>query len=80
MEESLLSKVMAERQGCFGIYEENMRSIRGRFVVTDYYLLKLYRNKYIATNEFIKGEFYFVLVRAESLSSFDSCVNNAANT
>ena len=72
MEESLLSKVMAERQGCFGIYEENMRSIRGRFVVTDYYLLKLYRNKYIATNEFIKGEFYFVLVRAESLSSFDS--------
>lgn len=80
MEESLLSKVMAERQGCFGIYEENMRSIRGRFVVTDYYLLKLYRNKYIATNEFIKGEFYFVLVRAESLSSFDSWLQDNGAT
>ncbi len=72
LEETLLSKIMADRQGCFGIYEENMRSIRGRFVVTDYYLLKLYRNKYIATNDFIKGEFYFVLVRVESLSSFES--------
>ena len=67
-----LSIVMADKQGYFGIYEENMRSIRGRFAVTDYYLLKLYRNKYIATNEFIKGEFYFVLVRTESLPSFDS--------
>lgn len=72
MEESLFSKVMADKQGYFGIYEENMKSIRGRFVVTDYYLLKLYRNKYIATNDFIKGEFYFVLVRVESLLSFDS--------
>lgn len=72
MEESTLSKIMADKQGCFGIFEENMKSIRGRFVVTDYYLLKLYRNKYIATNDFIKGEFYFVLVRVESLSSFDS--------
>lgn len=71
MEESTLSKIMADKQECFGIYEENMKSIRGRFVVTDYYLLKLYRNKYIATNEFIKGEFYFVFVRVESLSSFD---------
>lgn len=67
-----LSMVMADKQGYFGIYEENMKSIRGRFAVTDYYLLKLYRNKYIATNEFIKGEFYFVLVRTESLPSFDS--------
>ena len=67
-----LSIVMADKQGYFGIYEENMRYIRGRFAVTDYYLLKLYRNKYIATNEFIKGEFYFVLVRTESLPSFDS--------
>ena len=72
MEESTLSNIMTDKQGCFGIYEENMKSIRGRFVVTDYYLLKLYRNKYIATNDFIKGEFYFVLVRVESLSSFDS--------
>lgn len=71
MEESFLSKIMADKQGCFGIYEENMKSIKGRFVVTDYYLLKLYRNKYIATNDFIKGEFYFVLVRVESLSSFE---------
>lgn len=67
-----LSMVMADKQGYFGIYEENMKSIRGRFAVTDYYLLKLYRNKYIATNEFVKGEFYFVLVRTESLPSFDS--------
>ena len=72
LEESILSKIMADKQGCFGIYEENMKSIRGRFVVTDYYLLKLYRNKYIATNDFIKGEFYFVLIRVESLSSFES--------
>lgn len=72
LEESLLSKLMADKLGCFGIYEENMNSIRGRFVVTDYYLLKLYRNKYIATNDFIKGEFYFVLVRVESISSFES--------
>lgn len=72
MEESTMSKIMADKQGYFGIYEENMKSIRGRFVVTDYYLLKLYRNKYIATNDFIKGEFYFVLVRVESLSSFES--------
>lgn len=72
MEESTMSKIMADKQGYFGIYEENMESIRGRFVVTDYYLLKLYRNKYIATNNFIKGEFYFVLVRVESLSSFES--------
>lgn len=72
IEESLLSKVMANKQGCFSIYEENMKSIRGRFVVTDYYLLKLYRNKYLATNNFVKGEFYFVLVRTESLESFDN--------
>lgn len=81
LEESLLSKIMADKQGGFGIYEENMKSIRGRFVVTDYYLLKLYRNKYIATNDFIKGEFYFVLVRVESLSSFESWLqsNEAVN-
>lgn len=81
LEDSLLSKIMADKQGCFGIYEENMKSIRGRFVVTDYYLLKLYRNKYIATNDFIKGEFYFVLVRVESLSSFESWLqsNEAVN-
>ncbi|MCQ2337628.1 MAG: hypothetical protein MJ001_01705 [Paludibacteraceae bacterium] len=81
LENSFLSKIMADRQGCFGIYEENMKSIRGRFVVTDYYLLKLYKNKYIATNDFIKGEFYFVLVRVESLSSFESWLqSNGADT
>lgn len=81
IEEPLFSKVMADKQGCFGIYEENMKSIRGRFVVTDYYLLKLYRNKYIATSNFIKGEFYFVLVRTESLSSFNSWLqSNEATT
>lgn len=72
IEGSILSNVLADRQGSFGIYEENVKSIKGRFVVTDYYLLKLYRNKYIATNEFIKGEFYFVLVRNEALSSFET--------
>ena len=72
LEEALISKIMSDKQGSFGIYEENIKSIRGRFVVTDYYLLKLYRNKYIATNDFIKGEFYFVLVRTESLPSFNS--------
>lgn len=72
IEKSVLSRVMADKLGYFGIYEENAKSIRGRFVVTDYYLLKLYRNNYIATNCFIKGEFYFVLVRSESLMSFDS--------
>lgn len=81
MEESFFYRVMADKHGCFDIYEENMKSIRGRFIVTDYYLLKLYRNKYIATNDFIKGEFYFVLVRAESLSSFDSWLkSNGATT
>jgi hypothetical protein len=30
-----LSMVMADKQGYFGIYEENMKSIRGRFAVTD---------------------------------------------
>lgn len=79
--EEFLSMVMADKQGCFGIYEENMKSIKGRFVVTDYYLLKLYRNKYIATNDFIKGEFYFVLVRTESLLSFNSWLqSNEATT
>lgn len=81
IEDSNLSNIMADKQGYFGIYEENIKSIRGRFVVTDYYLLKLYRNKYIATNDFIKGEFYFVLVRTESLSSFDNWLqSNGAAT
>lgn len=80
IEESTLSKVMADRQGCFGIYEENAKSIKGRFVVTDYYLLKLYRNKYIATNDFIKGEFYFILVRVDSLSTFEDWLESNGAT
>ncbi len=48
-------------------------------MVTDYYLLKQYKNKYISTNEFVKGEFYFAVIRNEALDKFQSWIlsNNA---
>ena len=74
-----ISSIFKNREGTYGIYEVNERTMKGRFVVTDYYLLKQYKNKYISTNEFVKGEFYFAVIRNEALDKFQSWIlsNNA---
>lgn len=62
--------IFASRQNTYSIHEKADKSLRGRHIVTDYYLLRQYKNKYIATNEFIKGEFYFVLIRNDATDDF----------
>ena len=64
------TNIYAARQNTYSIHEEADKSLRGRHIVTDYYLLRQYKNKYIATNEFIKGEFYFALIRHDATDDF----------
>lgn len=76
-EEAIVNDIFDK--GVFSIYEKDVNSIKARFVVTDYYVLKVYKNKYVATNEFAKGEFYFVILRNSSIDSFSNWLkgNNA---
>lgn len=71
--------IFAPRQNTYSIHEEADKTLRGRHIVTDYYLLRQYNNKYIATNEFIKGEFYFTLIRRDATDEFSTWLtgNNA---
>lgn len=64
------TNIFASRQNTYSIHEEADKSLRGRHIVTDYYLLHQYKNKYVATNDFIKGEFYFVLIRHDAADDF----------
>lgn len=66
-----LSSIFANRQGYYCIHEENDKSLNGRHVVTDYYILRQYKNKYIATNEFVKGEFYFAIIRHDAANDYN---------
>lgn len=79
LEDSEIKLIFASRQGVYGIHENFDTSLKGRHVVTDYYILRQYKNKYIATNEFIKGEFYFAIIRHEAADDFASWLkaNNA---
>lgn len=65
-----LKSIFAVRQGAYAVHEESDSTLKARHVVTDYYILRLYKNRYIATNEFVKGEFYFVVVRHEAANDF----------
>lgn len=66
--------IFQNRQGSYGIHEENEKTMKARFVVTDYYLMKQYKNKYISTNEFVRGEFYFALLRNEAINKYQSWI------
>ena len=76
LEEAEIHSIFSNRQGTYSIHEDTDKSIKGRHVVTDYYLLRQYRNSYIATNKFIKGEFYFVVIRRDSTEDFASWLND----
>ena len=73
------TNIFASSQNSYSIHEKADKSLRGRHIVTDYYLLRQYKNKYIATNEFIKGEFYFALIRHDAADDFTTWLigNNA---
>ena len=71
IDEKNLNDVFANQE-VFCIHEQDNESLKGRFVVTDYYLMKRFNNRYVATNEYVKGEFYFALIRNKVLSKFDS--------
>lgn len=74
-----LKAIFANRQGSYSIHEEIDKSLSGRHVVTDYYILRQYKNKYIATNEFVKGNFYFAVIRHDAAIDFNEWLsaNNA---
>ena len=72
LEDNEIKLIFSSRQGIYSIHEENDTSLKGRHIVTDYYILRQYKNKYIATNEFVKGEFYFAIVRQEVSDEFSS--------
>ena len=72
LDDNELKILFSSRQGVYGIHEENDKSLKGRHVVTDYYILRQYKNKYIATNSFIKGEFYFAIIRHDVSDEFSS--------
>ena len=74
-----LKAIFANRQGSYSIHEEIDKSLSGRHVVTDYYILRQYKNKYIATNEFVKGDFYFAIIRHDAAIDFNEWLsaNNA---
>ena len=80
LEDSELKTIFANRQGAYAIHEEADNSLRARHVVTDYYILRLYKNRYIATNEFVKGAFYFVVIRHDAIDDFSAWLkDNAAD-
>ena len=72
LDENEIKMIFSSRQGIYSIHEENDKSLKGRHVVTDYYILRQYKNKYIATNDFIKGEFYFAIIRHDVSDEFSS--------
>ena len=71
IEENILNDYFA-KQEVFRIHEQDNESLKGRFVVTDYYIMTQINNRYIATNDFIKGAFYFAVIRNKVFSKFDS--------
>lgn len=70
LDDNEIKMIYSSRQGIYGIHEENDKSLKGRHVVTDYYILRQYKNKYIATNDFIKGDFYFAIIRHDVSDEF----------
>ncbi len=70
LEDSELKAIFTTRQGVYAVHEEADTTLKARHVVTDYYILRLYKNRYIATNEFVKGEFYFAVIRHEAANEF----------
>lgn len=70
LDENEFKMIFSSRQGFYGIHEENDKSLKGRHVVTDYYILRQYKNKYIATNDFVKGDFYFAIIRHDVFDEF----------
>ncbi len=70
IDEAELPTIFANRQGAYAVHEETDNSLRARHVVTDYYILRLYKNRYIATNEFVKGDFYFAIIRHDTTDDF----------
>ena len=72
LDDNDMKMIFSSKQGLYGIHEENDKSLKGRHVVTDYYILRQYKNKYIATNDFVKGEFYFAIIRHEVFNEFSS--------
>lgn len=70
LDENEVKMIFSSRQGIYGIHEENDKSLKGRHVVTDYYILRQYKNKYIATNDFVKGDFYFAIIRLDVFDEF----------
>ena len=70
LDDNEIKMIFSSRQGIYGIHEENDKSLKGRHVVTDYYILRQYKNKYIATNDFIKGDFYFAIIRHDVSDEF----------
>ena len=73
-----LKAIFANRQGSYNIHEKTDKTLSGRHVVTDYYILRQYKNKYIATNEFVKGDFYFAVIRHDAATDFNEWLS--ANT
>ena len=80
IDESKLNAIFRSRQGVLCIHEVLDKAFKARHLVSDYYVLKLYNNKYLATNEFIKGEFYFIVIRHEAADDFTLWIeeNNGA--
>lgn len=72
LDNKIFNNIFKVNNDIYSIYEENAATMKSRFVVTDYYLMKEYRNRYIATNDFVKGEFYFVIIRHDKLDSFNT--------
>lgn len=70
LDDNEIKMIFSSRQGIYGIHEENDKTLKGRHVVTDYYILRQYKNKYIATNDFIKGDFYFAVIRHDVSDEF----------
>ena len=70
IDDDVINNIFKDRNGIFEIHEESLETIKGRFVVSDYYLLSVYKNKYVATNEFVRGKFYFIVIRKEEIDSF----------
>lgn len=68
--EQVVDSLFYDRRGVYCIHDEDDSTLKGRHVVTDYYLLRLHKNRYIATNEFVKGEFYFTVIRHEAINDF----------
>lgn len=74
LDEKELVSIFNNNQRTYGIHEANVKTMKGRFIVTDYYLMKPFKNKYISTNEFVKGEYYFAIIRNEALNIFQSWI------